>query len=77
MRISTDKLVEITNVSTGKTENANIGAFKEKNLLEVFIAGNKILMKYKPTADMYIGSIYGMEFQSKGPNTTDIKDWWA
>jgi hypothetical protein len=44
-------------------------------VLEVFIVGNRILMKYKPSANMYIGSIYGIEFQSKGPKVDEIKDF--
>jgi hypothetical protein len=75
MKITTDTFVEITNVSNGKKENASIGMFKENEVLEVFIVGNRILMKYKPSANMYIGSIYGIEFQSKGPKVDEIKDF--
>ena len=77
MRVSTDTFVKITNISTGKTENANIGMFKENEMLEVFIAGTRIIMKYKPKAEMYVGNIYGMEFQSEGPDVTNIKDTWS
>jgi len=77
MRVTTDTCVEIENVQTGKKENASIGMFKEENMMEVFIVGNRLVLKYKKSAGMYIGSIYGMEFQSKGPDMANVKEWRA
>jgi|TARA_B100001094_G_scaffold2109_1_gene1873 hypothetical protein len=75
MRVTTDTVVDIENVSTGKVQEANVGMFKEGEMLETFIVGNRLILKYKKTADMYIGSLYGMEFQTKGPDVRTVKDW--
>ena len=55
MRITTDEFVEIENVKNGKKENANIGTFKEEEMIEVFIAGTRLVLKYKKTVGMYVG----------------------
>ena len=75
MRVTTDEFIEIENIQTGKKENANVGMFKEGEMIETFIVGNRLILKWKPTAKMYVGSIYGMEFRSPGPDVANVKDW--
>lgn len=57
--------VEILCTDNGKTVEAEIDNFREKQSLNAFIAGNKIHMVYN--GKVYVGNQIGLEFQTTGP----------
>ena len=57
--------VEILCTDNGKTVEAEIDNFREKQSLNAFIAGNKIHMVYN--GKVYVGHQIGLEFQTTGP----------
>lgn len=56
-----------------KTVEAEVMQFTLKDTLVVVLATNKIVMKYKQNADIYVGNLMGMEFTSQGPSYYETK----
>jgi hypothetical protein len=56
-----------------KTVEAEVMHFRPQDGLTVILATNKIVMKYKSKADIYVGNLMGMEFTSKGPKYYETK----
>ena len=64
---------EVTCTDNGKTVEAEVMNFRHRDGLTVVVATNKIVMKYKANADIYVGNLMGMEFTSKGPKYYETK----
>ena len=65
---------EATVISTnsGTEVTAEIDNFKEKDSMNVFMATNKIHMKYN--GRVYVGNAFGYEFTTPGPESYNVKE---
>jgi len=68
-----DKECEVYCTDNEKTVSAEVMNFRPKDGLTVVVATNKIVMKYKSNADVYVGNLMGMEFTSTGPKYYETK----
>lgn len=57
--------VTIQCTDNGKQVEAEINNHREKKFLEVYINTVKVVMKYEPKTDIYVGSMAGLEFTVK------------
>ena len=64
--------VEITCTDNGKTVEAEIDNFRAKDSMNVFMATNKINMKYN--GRVYVGNAFGYEFTTTGPESYNVKE---
>ena len=74
MRVQYDNTCDVLCTDNDKTATAEVENFRPQDGLTVVVATNRIIMKYKKTADVYVGSLMGMEFTSKGPKYYEIKN---
>ena len=65
MRPTHDNKCMITCTDNDKVAEAEVDYFKEKDSLTIFLATNKIHMKYN--GSVYVGNQFGYEFTTKGP----------
>ena len=73
MRIEYDKTCTLLCTDNDKTAVGEVLNFRLNDGLTAFVAGNKIIMKYNKRHDIYIGSLMGMEFTTKGPKYYEIQ----
>ena len=71
MKTIYDEKVTLLCTDNGKEATALIDNFKEGKSFDVFLATNKIHMKWN--GKVYVGSQFGMEFTSKGPEVYHVK----
>ena len=67
MRVNHNDICELLCTDNDKTATAEVLNFREGDGLTVALVGNKIVMKYVKQHDIYVGSMAGMEFTTKGP----------
>lgn len=72
MKTVYDTNVVLTCTDNGKEAPAIIDNFKEKKSFDVFLATNKIRMKWN--GKVYVGNQFGMEFTSPGPEIFEVKE---
>lgn len=73
MKIHHDETCELKCTDNGKTAPATVINFRLNDGLTVFVADSKIVMKYNKRHDIYVGSLMGMEFTTKGPNYYEVR----
>jgi hypothetical protein len=73
MRVEYDETCELHCTDNDKTATATVVNFRQGDGLTVFIADSKLVMKYNKAHDIYIGSLMGMEFTTKGPKYYEFK----
>lgn len=71
-RIVHENTCTINCTDTGKDAEADVVSFNNESRLVVNVAGNDIHMNYAGKHGIYVGSMSGLEFTSKGPKTTVI-----
>jgi hypothetical protein len=62
-------------VDNDKTATAEVMNFRPQDSLTVVLAESKMVMKYNKAHDVYIGSLFGREFTSKGPKYYEHKEF--
>jgi len=67
-----DNKCMVTCTHNDKVVEAEIDHFKEKDSMYVFMATNKVHMKW--TGRVYVGNAFGMEFTTPGPELFVIKE---
>ena len=67
-----DNKCEVTCTNNDRIVEAEIDNFKEKDSMNVFMATNKIHMKYN--GRVYVGNAFGYEFTTPGPGSYKVKD---
>lgn len=60
-------------IDNEKKATAQVAHFRPKDGLTVYLAESKMMMKYKPGADVYVGNLMGREFTSQGPKFYETK----
>ena len=65
-----DNGVKLLCTDNDKEVTASIDNFKEGKSFNVYLATNKIHMKWN--GRVYVGNAHGMEFTSKGPEYYDV-----
>lgn len=73
MRTVHDETCILTNTRTEVDVEAEVVHFRERDGLTVVVASNKIVLKYVPKHEIYVGNALGMEFTTKGPKVTHYK----
>jgi hypothetical protein len=58
-----------------KTAEATVMNFRQGDGLTVVLAESKIVMKYNKQHDIYIGSLMGLEFTTKGPKYYEVNEF--
>ena len=66
-----DNKCVITCTDNDITNEAEVDRFEEKQFVEVFIAQNKLKLRWN--GSVYVGNKSGLEFTTKGPAIYDIK----
>jgi len=74
MKVQYDGKCELYCTDTGKTATADVLNFRKEEGLTAFIADSKLIMKYNSKHNIYIGSLMGMEFTTKGPKFWEIRE---
>lgn len=74
-RIEYDAECDLHCTDNDKTASAKVMSFKLKDILTVVIAESKLVMKYNKLHDVYIGSLFGREFTTKGPKYYEHKEF--
>ena len=74
MKVQYDSNCELYCTDTGKTATAEVLNFRKEDGLTAFIAQSKVIMKYNKKHDVYIGTLMGMEFTTKGPKFWEIRE---
>ena len=67
-----DNKCMLTCTNNDKVQEAEVDNFREKESMYVFIATNKIHMKYN--GRVYVGNAFGFEFTTPGPESYKVKD---
>ena len=73
MRVEHENTCELHCTDNDKTVTAEVLNFRQGDGLTVVVVGNRIVMKYNKQHDIYIGSMSGLEFTTKGPKYYEIK----
>ena len=68
-----DSICELYCTDNDKTASAEVVNFRPEDGLTVVLAESKLVMKYKKNTDIYVGTLMGMEFTSKGPKFYETK----
>jgi len=64
-----EDVCEVTCISNGLTETGEILTFRDKEFISLTIRRSvKLRLNWNEKAELYIGSMAGLEFQSEGPN---------
>ena len=71
MEVFDDKCT-ITCTNNDKVAEAEIDKKKKKESMNVFMATNKIHMKYN--GRVYVGNAFGFEFTTPGPRSYKVKE---
>lgn len=72
MKSHIDEICKVTCTHNDKTVDAEVMQYKEKDMLIVAMATNKIHMKW--TGKVFVGNAFGMEFTSPGPKEHTVKE---
>ena len=67
-----DNKCQVTCTNNDRIVEAEIDNFKEKNSMNVFMATNKIHMKYN--GRVYVGNAFGYEFTTLGPTSYKVNE---
>ena len=67
-----DNKCMVTCTDNDKEGEAEVDNFKEKDSLTIFLATNKIHMKYN--GNVYVGNQFGYEFTTKGPEIFNVRE---
>jgi len=70
--MSYDDQCAVTCTHNDKVVDAEVGNFKSKEFVEVYIATNKIHMRWN--GKIYVGGMAGMEFTTPGPREFKVKN---
>ena len=63
-----DDVCEVENIKTGQTVTGEILSFREKEYISLTInRAVKLNLRWNEHAELYVGAMAGMEFQSEGP----------
>ncbi len=62
----------VTCTDNDRIVEAEIDNFREKDSMYVFMATNKIHMKYN--GRVYVGNAFGYEFTTPGPESYNVKE---
>lgn len=62
----------VTCTNNDKVAEAEVDRFKDKNSMDIYMATNKIHMKYN--GRVYVGNAFGYEFTTPGPESHIIKN---
>ena len=63
-----DDVCEVKNIKTGLTVTGEILTFREKEFITLTInRAVKLRLNWNERAKVYVGSMAGMEFESRGP----------
>lgn len=62
----------VTCTNNDKIAEAEVGRFRENNSMDIYMATNKIHMKYN--GKVYVGNAFGYEFTTPGPASYNIKE---
>lgn len=73
MKIEYEKDCELYCTDNDKTTSVEVVNFRPLDGLTVILAETKLIMKYKKSADIYVGNLMGREFTSQGPKYYEIK----
>lgn len=73
MRVEYDKECELFCIDNDKTAKAQVLNFRLHDGLTCYLAESKLVMKYNKRHDLYIGSLMGMEFHTKGPKYYEVR----
>ena len=68
-----DNTCDLYCTDNDKTASAEVVNFRPEDGLTVVLAESKLVMKYKKNTDIYVGTLMGMEFTSKGPKFYETK----
>jgi hypothetical protein len=72
MKIIYENTCQVTCTNNDKVVEAEVDNFREKESMNVFMATNKIHMKYN--GRVYVGNAFGYEFTTPGPAEHTIKE---
>jgi hypothetical protein len=67
-----DKVCMVTCTNNDKIVEAEVDNFKVKQSMDIYMATNKIHMKFN--GRVYVGSAFGMEFTTPGPDSFVLKE---
>ena len=67
-----DKVCKVTCTNNDKIVEAELDNFKDKQSMDVYMATNKVHMKYN--GKVYVGNAFGMEFTTPGPDSFIVKE---
>jgi len=67
-----DNKCQVTCTNNDKIVEAEVDNFRDKESMNVFMATNKIHMKYN--GRVYVGNAFGYEFTTPGPGSYKVKD---
>ena len=67
-----DDKCQVTFTNNDKIVEAEVDQFRDKESMNVYMATNKIHMKYN--GRVYVGNAFGYEFTSPGPESYKVKD---
>ena len=67
-----DKVCKVTCTNNDKIFEAELDNFKDKQSMDVYMATNKVHMKYN--GKVYVGNAFGMEFTTPGPDSFVVKE---
>jgi len=67
-----DNTCILTCTNNDNTQQAEVDNFREKESMYVFIATNKIHMKYN--GRVYVGNAFGFEFTTPGPESHTVNE---
>ena len=63
-----DDVCDVENIANGHVELGEILTFREKEYISLTIKRSvKLNLRWNEKAELYIGAMAGMEFQSEGP----------
>ncbi len=67
-----DNKCMVTCTDNDKVAEAEVDNFREKDSLTIFLATNKIHMKYN--GSVYVGNQFGYEFTTPGPEIFHVRE---
>jgi len=67
-----DDKCTVTCTNNDRIVEAEVDQFRDKDSMNVYMATNKIHMKYN--GRVYVGNAFGYEFTSPGPISYKVKD---
>lgn len=71
--IQNEDKCEIHCTDNDRNFTVEVGDFNPEKYLTVYLAGNKIVMNYNKRHSIYVGTLVGKEFTTKGPKFYEFK----